>query len=314
MIRTMTIATRGSKLALWQAEHVRGRLMQRYPGLEVELLRIKTMGDKIQDVPLAKVGGKGLFVKEIEEALLDGRADLAVHSMKDVPAQLPEGLVLGVVPARESVEDALLSEHHDDLRSLPEGARVGTSSLRRRCQTLALRPDLRILNLRGNLDTRVGKLLKGEYDAIIAAQAGLNRLGISVPRVSSLGPPDFLPAVGQGALGLEYAGQREDLQDMLGFLNDPDTHCCVLAERAFLATLEGGCQVPIAGLARVSAPNRITLRGLVADVDGRNLIIEEATAKPRDAQDLGRSVAQTILDRGGREILEEVYNCQDTED
>lgn len=309
MLERITIATRGSKLALWQAEHVKSRLLERYPGLEVELLLIKTMGDKIQDVPLAKVGGKGLFVKEIEEALLDGRADLAVHSMKDVPAELPEGLVLGVIPERENMTDALLSVQYDGLDGLPEGARVGTSSLRRRCQLLALRPDLKILNLRGNLDTRVNKLLAGDYDAIIVAQAGMNRLGLSVPKSTPLGPPLFLPAVGQGALGLEYAQDREDLVELLGFLNHPDTHCCVRAERAFLATLEGGCQVPIGGYAHVSAPNRITLRGLVADVDGRTLILEEATDKPRDAEELGRRVAQAILDRGGREILAEVYGA-----
>ncbi|WP_435050756.1 hydroxymethylbilane synthase [Desulfonatronum lacustre] len=309
MLERITIATRGSKLALWQAEHVKSRLLERYPGLEVELLLIKTMGDKIQDVPLAKVGGKGLFVKEIEEALLDGRADLAVHSMKDVPAELPEGLVLGVIPERENMTDALLSVQYDGLDGLPEGARVGTSSLRRRCQLLALRPDLKILNLRGNLDTRVNKLLAGDYDAIIVAQAGMNRLGLSVPKSTPLGPPLFLPAVGQGALGLEYAQDREDLVELLGFLNHPDTHCCVRAERAFLATLEGGCQVPIGGYAHVSAPNRITLRGLVADVDGKTLIIEEATDKPRDAEELGRRVAQAILDRGGREILAEVYGA-----
>jgi hydroxymethylbilane synthase len=309
MLERITIATRGSKLALWQAEHVKSRLLERYPGLEVELLLIKTMGDKIQDVPLAKVGGKGLFVKEIEEALLDGRADLAVHSMKDVPAELPEGLVLGVIPEREDLTDALLSVQYDGLDGLPEGARVGTSSLRRRCQLLALRPDLKILNLRGNLDTRVNKLLAGDYDAIIVAQAGMNRLGLSVPKSTPLGPPLFLPAVGQGALGLEYAQDREDLVELLGFLNHSDTHCCVRAERAFLATLEGGCQVPIGGYAHISAPNRITLRGLVADVDGKTLIIEEATDKPRDAEKLGRRVAQAILDRGGREILAEVYGA-----
>ncbi|TVQ97964.1 MAG: hydroxymethylbilane synthase [Desulfovibrionales bacterium] len=307
--KRLTIATRGSKLALWQAEHIRSCLRDRYPGIEVELLLVKTMGDKILDVPLAKVGGKGLFVKEIEEAILDGRADLAVHSMKDVPAELPQGLVLGVIPQRESMADALLSVQYEGLDSLPQGARVGTSSLRRRCQLLALRPDLEILNLRGNLDTRVGKLLAGDYDAIIVAQAGMNRLGISVPQSTPLGPPLFLPAVGQGALGLEYAQDRADLVELLGFLNHPETHCCVRAERAFLHTLEGGCQVPIAGFAQLSAPNRMTLRGLVADVDGKELIIEEDTAKPRDAEELGRRVAQAILDRGGREILAEVYGA-----
>lgn len=308
MLKTITIATRGSKLALWQAEHIRARLIQRYPGLTVTLLLLKTKGDKILDVPLAKVGGKGLFVKEIEEALLDGRADLAVHSMKDVPAQLPPGLTLGVIPARESYLDVLLSMHFPDLHSLPEHARVGTSSLRRRCQLLALRPDLKIMLLRGNLDTRVAKLVAGEYDAIVAAQAGMNRLGLSVTHATKLAPPEFLPAVGQGALGLEYAEDRTDLAEMLGFLDDLPTRACVLAERAFLHTLEGGCQVPIGGWARINDAGHIVLRGLVADVDGRELIVEEASAKLRDAEALGRQVAQVILDRGGREILRAIYD------
>lgn len=312
MLKTMTIATRGSKLALWQAEHIRSRLMDRYPGLAVELLLIKTKGDKILDVPLAKVGGKGLFVKEIEEALLDGRADLAVHSMKDVPAQLPPGLTLGVIPARESHLDVLLSMRFPDLRGLPGQARVGTSSLRRRCQLLALRPDLRIMMLRGNLDTRVGKLAAGDYDAIVVAQAGMNRLGLNVPHASPLAPPDFLPAVGQGALGLEYVENRTELAELLGFLDDLPTRACVLAERAFLHALEGGCQVPIGGWARINDAGHIVLRGLVADEDGRELIVEEAAAKLRDAETLGRQVARAVLDRGGREILRAIYdNAED---
>ncbi|HDQ41462.1 MAG TPA: hydroxymethylbilane synthase [Desulfonatronum sp.] len=311
MLKTVTIATRGSKLALWQAEHIRDRLVDRYPGLAVQLLLIKTKGDKIVDVPLAKVGGKGLFVKEIEEALLDGRADLAVHSMKDVPAELPPGLTLGVIPRRESCLDVLLTMDFPDLQSLPRGARVGTSSLRRRCQLLALRPDLKIMMLRGNLDTRVSKLLSGDYDAIVVAQAGMIRLGLRVPQVIELAPPAFLPAVGQGALGLEYAEDRPELAEMLGFLDDLETRCCVQAERSFLAALEGGCQVPIAALARINDAGRVNLRGLVADVDGRNVIVEEASAKTRDAQALGRQVARAVLDRGGREILREVYDTLD---
>jgi len=310
-VQRITIATRGSKLALWQAEHIRGRLMERYPGLRVDLLRIKTTGDKILDVPLAKIGGKGLFVKEIEEALLDGRADLAVHSMKDVPAKLPVGLTLGVIPKRESFLDVLLSMRFPDLKSLPQGARVGTSSLRRRCQLLALRPDLKIMMLRGNLDTRVDKLAGGGYDAIVVAQAGMNRLGLQAPYMSELVPPAFLPAVGQGALGLEYAEDRSELAEMLGFLDDLPTRSCVRAERAFLAALEGGCQAPIAGWARINDAGRIVLRGLVADVDGQNMIVEEASAKAsaqvRDAETLGRQVAQAVLDRGGREILRQIY-------
>lgn len=308
MLQKITIATRGSKLALWQAEHIRARLTERFPGLDVELLLIKTKGDKILDVPLAKVGGKGLFVKEIEEALLDGRADLAVHSMKDVPAELPPGLTLGVIPKRESFLDVLLSVNWPDLESLPKGAKVGTSSLRRRCQLLALRPDLKIMMLRGNLDTRVGKLINGDYDAIVVAQAGMNRLGLEVPHMMELTPPGFLPAVGQGALGLEYAKNRPELAEMFGFLDDLSTRCCVQAERAFLATLEGGCQVPIAALARINDAGRIVLRGLVADVDGRDVIVEEASAKLRDAEVLGRQVAEAVLGRGGKEILRQVYD------
>lgn len=307
MPQSIAIATRGSKLALWQAEHIRARLRERYPGLAVDLLRIKTTGDKILDVPLAKVGGKGLFVKEIEEALLDGRADLAVHSMKDVPAELPQGLTLGVIPRRESCLDLLLSMHFPSLDSLPAGARVGTSSLRRRCQLLALRPDLKIAMLRGNLDTRVGKLTAGDYDAIVVAQAGMNRLGLRVPQMIELAPPAFLPAVGQGALGLEYAADRHDLAQMLGFLDDSPTRYCVTAERAFLAALEGGCQVPIAGYARINDAGRVVLRGFVSDVDGKEVIVQEGSAKPRDAEDLGRRVARAVLERGGREILDEIY-------
>jgi hydroxymethylbilane synthase len=314
LVQRITIATRGSKLALWQAEHIQRRLVERYPMLHVDLLQIKTTGDKILDVPLAKVGGKGLFVKEIEEALLDGRADLAVHSMKDVPAKLPLGLTLGVVPKRESFLDVLLSVRFPNLESLPKGGRVGTSSLRRRCQLLALRPDLKIMMLRGNLDTRVNKLAAGDYDAIVVAQAGMNRLGLQVPYISELAPPTFLPAVGQGALGLEYAKDRLELAEMLGFLDDGPTHFCIQAERAFLAALEGGCQVPIAGWARINDAGQIVLRGLVADIDGQNVIVEEASAEVsatiRDAEALGRRVAQAVLDRGGREILRQIYDSQ----
>lgn len=310
-MQRITIATRGSKLALWQAEHIQRRLVERYPRLHVDLLQIKTTGDKILDVPLAKVGGKGLFVKEIEEALLDGRADLAVHSMKDVPAKLPLGLTLGVVPKRESFLDVLLSMRFPNLEGLPQGGRVGTSSLRRRCQLLALRPDLKIMMLRGNLDTRVNKLAAGDYDAIVVAQAGMHRLGLQVPYMSELAPPAFLPAVGQGALGLEYAKDRLELAEMLSFLDDLPTRSCVLAERAFLAALEGGCQVPIAGWARINAAGQIVLSGLVADIDGQNVIVEEAStevsATIRDAEALGRRVAQALLDRGGREILRRIY-------
>jgi hydroxymethylbilane synthase len=309
-MKKIVIATRGSKLALWQADHIRGRLEQRYPGIDIGLNIIKTTGDKITDVPLARVGGKGLFVKEIEEALLGGEADLAVHSMKDVPSALPEGLVLGVIPKRAAAHDLLLSTAYGSLEQLPSEARVGTSSLRRKTQLLALRPDLTILTLRGNLDTRVRKLLEGQFEAIVVAAAGMDRLGLSVPSKSTLGPPSFYPAVGQGALGIEYRADRSDLDEILGFMDDPVTRFCVTAERAFLDTLEGGCQVPIAGYA-VMENGLLNLTGMVADLEGRRIILRTARGKTKDAETLGRGLAEEVLACGGREILDEVYGSID---
>ena len=230
-MKKIVIATRGSKLALWQANHISARLEERYPGIEIGLNVIKTTGDKITDVPLARVGGKGLFVKEIEEALLAGEADLAVHSMKDVPSELPEGLVLGIIPERAAAHDLLLSCAHESLEQLPQRARVGTSSLRRKTQLLALRPDLVVPSLRGNLDTRVRKLLEGQFDAIIVAAAGMDRLELSVPHMVPLTPPAFYPAVGQGALGIEYRADRAELDELLGFMDHAPTRFCVTAER-----------------------------------------------------------------------------------
>lgn len=302
----IVIATRGSRLALWQAEHVKERLQQQYPGLDVELLRIKTKGDKILDVPLAKVGGKGLFVKEIEEALLDGRAHIAVHSMKDVPTELPEGLEVGIIPERAELTDTLLSVKYDGLDELPEGAVVGTSSLRRQSQIAALRPDLEIRTLRGNLDTRLKKLFDGEYDAIILATAGLSRLGESAPRMQELAPPRFLPAVAQGALGIEYAVRNTELVEMLQFMDHQPTKVQVLAERGFLTGLDGGCQVPIAAWSVLDGDS-VTLTGFVADVDGFNPIRMEATAPQDEAWNLGMSLAERVLAAGGKEILDRVY-------
>mgnify|MGYP000162142245 CR=1 FL=1 len=306
MKEKIVIATRGSKLALWQAEHISALLREQYPSLIVELLKIKTKGDKILDVPLAKVGGKGLFVKEIEEALLDGRADMAVHSMKDVPTELPEGLEVGVIPEREDPTDTLLSAKYDGLDGLPEGALVGTSSLRRQSQLAALRPDLKIESLRGNLDTRVNKLLEGQYDAIVVATAGLNRLNISAPKSTILGPPDFLPAVAQGALGIEYRTSDEEVQEMLAFLNHDHTRHQVLAERGFLTGLDGGCQVPIAAWSVIEG-NTLRLTGFVADTDGSRPIRLEAVGSVEDAWELGMGLAQDVLAAGGDEILSEVY-------
>ncbi|MEF2232346.1 MAG: hydroxymethylbilane synthase [Pseudodesulfovibrio sp.] len=305
-MKKLVIATRGSALALWQANHIKDRLEGEHPGLTVELLKIKTRGDKILDVPLAKVGGKGLFVKEIEEALLDGRAQLAVHSMKDVPTELPESLVVGIIPEREAATDSLLSVEYDGLAGLPEGAVVGTSSLRRQSQLAALRPDLEIRSLRGNLDTRVRKLLDGEFDAIVVATAGLNRLGLSAPKQQVLGPPDFLPAVAQGALGIEYDKTKAEVAAMLQFLDHAPTKRQVLAERGFLTGLDGGCQVPIAAWSRLTG-DTVHLTGFVADVDGSRPIRMEETGPAAEAWDVGMRLAARVLAAGGKAILDEVY-------
>lgn len=303
---TLVIATRGSKLALWQAHHVADQLRRAHPGLTVELLILTTKGDKILDVPLAKVGGKGLFVKEIEEALLSGRADLAVHSMKDVPAEQPRGLRLGPVPEREDPADLLLSVRYDALAALPVGAAVGTSSLRRRAQLLAARPDLRIVDLRGNLDTRLNRLLEGRFDAIVVAAAGLRRLGLSAPRMQRLEPPAFLPAAAQGALGLEYRADDAETAAAVAFFEHPDSRDTVAAERGFLGRLEGGCQVPIAAHAAVCG-DVLTLDGLVADPeDGRTF--RDVVSGPRSqAASLGAALAETVLAMGAKAVLEAVY-------
>ncbi|MCA1944045.1 MAG: hydroxymethylbilane synthase [Desulfovibrio sp.] len=306
-MRRLVIATRGSKLALWQANHIKSQLELRHGNaVAVELLILKTKGDKILDVPLAKVGGKGLFVKEIEDALLDGRADLAVHSMKDVPVELPEGLVLGIVPPRELVTDCLLSVHWPTLESLPQGAVVGTSSLRRQCQLKALRPDLQLVHLRGNVDTRLNKLLAGEFAAIVMATAGMRRLGLTAPHMQELGPPDFLPAVGQGALGIEYRQDSPDLLEYLGFLDHPPTRITVEAERGFLTGLNGGCQVPIAAHGLLDGKT-VHLEGLVADPDTGETIRRSTQGPAHQAFSLGLTLAETVLAAGGKAILDRVY-------
>ncbi|QLA17467.1 hydroxymethylbilane synthase [Desulfolutivibrio sulfoxidireducens] len=306
MKNRIVIATRGSQLALWQANHVADRLRTAHPGLTTELVVIKTKGDKILDVPLAKVGGKGLFVKEIEEALVDGRADLAVHSMKDVPAEQPEGLVLGVVPEREELSDALLTRGETSLAALAPGSRLGTSSLRRKSQLLMRRRDLSIVDLRGNLDTRVGKLLRGDFAAIVVAGAGLNRLGLSAPARIPLTPPDFLPAAGQGALGIEYRANDADTAAKVAFLDHPDTRDAVAAERGFLVGLDGGCQVPISAWAVITG-DTVTLTGMVSDVAGDRVVRETATGPRTEARAIGLALAETILAKGGKAILDELY-------
>lgn len=306
-MKSVTIATRGSRLALWQAEHVKARLQEAHPGLQVELMRIKTQGDVILDVPLSKVGGKGLFVKEIEEALLNGAADLAVHSMKDMPMDLPAGLILGCVPERETPDDMLLSARYDSLEQLPPGARVGTSSLRRQAQLLALRPDVRVSSLRGNVDTRLRKLLEGQFDAIILAAAGLKRLGLEAPRMRALGPDLFLPAVGQGALGIECRAERRDIVDMLAFLEHRPTRVCVEAERAFLAGMEGGCQAPIAGHAVMRGPDAFHLEGLAAELDGSHMLRRSVAGEADAPEAAGLSLARALLDDGAADILARLY-------
>ncbi len=292
-MKKIVIATRGSQLALWQAEHIRHRLQEEYRGLDVELLVLKTRGDIILDVPLAKVGGKGLFVKEIEEALLLGRADIAVHSMKDVPMVLPEGLTLGAIPEREVCTDLFLSERHESLSSLPAGANVGTSSLRRQAQILSLRPDIRISMLRGNVETRLRKMKEGQYDAIILARAGVKRLGLEALHQEDLVPPFMLPAVGQGALGVEMRENDKVLRDILSFLEHRPTRLCVSAERAFLRRLDGGCQVPIAAHAVLNG-EAIKLDALVASTDGKCVVrgTMEAEASLEKAEAMGAQLAE----------------------
>ena len=305
----LQIATRKSPLALWQANFVRDALMARNPGLEVELVTMVTQGDKILDTPLAKVGGKGLFVKELEVGMLEGRADLAVHSMKDVPVEFPPGLGLGSILPREDPRDALISNQYSCIDELPEGARVGTSSLRRQCQLRARRPDLEVLDLRGNVNTRISKLDNGEYDAILLAAAGVKRMGWE-KRITELQPAEqFIPAIGQGAIGIEIRSDDERVRKLVAALNDQQTAVRVAAERALNEALQGGCQVPIAGYAEISH-GVILLRALVGRPDGTELVQGVISGKPEDAEDLGRVLAEDLLSRGAREILQQIYDSQ----
>ncbi|MBN2231581.1 MAG: hydroxymethylbilane synthase [Deltaproteobacteria bacterium] len=302
---TLTIGSRGSALARWQAEWVQTRLTEAYPDLAVDIRTIKTQGDKILDVPLAKVGGKGLFVKEIEDALLADEIDLAVHSMKDVPTVLPEGLDIAVIPQREDPRDAFFSRTGAAIEELPAGAVIGTSSLRRRAQIARRLPHLILKDLRGNVDTRLRKLADGEYDGIILAYAGVKRLGLA-EAVTRVLPVDFsLPAIAQGALGLETRVADERTNGLIAFLHHPPTQRAVAAERAFLRTLEGGCQVPIAAHATVDG-DRIHLTGLVASVDGTR-VITGTTVGNDDPDALGTALANDLAARGATEILRECY-------
>ena len=306
MTDTLRIATRKSQLALWQAEYVRDILLQYHPDLSVELVKMTTEGDRILDTPLAKVGGKGLFVKELENGLLNGDADIAVHSMKDVPVELPAGLHLAVICPREDPRDAFVSREYNTFEDLPKGARLGTSSLRRQCQLAAQRPDLNIIDLRGNVNTRLQKLDNGDYDAIILAAAGLKRLGMEDRITQSLSPEVSLPAIGQGAVGIECRRDDDWVNELLAPLNDRDTAIRVKAERALNHRLQGGCQVPIAGYAEL-AHGVILLRGLVGTVDGSQIIHGEIAGQPEDAEYLGRVLAEDLLSRGADAILESLY-------
>ncbi|HBO2124493.1 hydroxymethylbilane synthase [Pseudomonas aeruginosa] len=304
--REIRIATRQSALALWQAEYVKARLEQAHPGLTVTLLPMTSRGDKLLDAPLAKIGGKGLFVKELETALLEGAADIAVHSMKDVPMDFPEGLGLYTICEREDPRDAFVSNTYASLEQLPAGSVVGTSSLRRQAQLLARRPDLQIRFLRGNVNTRLAKLDAGEYDAIILAAAGLIRLGFESRIRSSINVDDSLPAGGQGAVGIECRTADSDLQALLEPLHHTDTALRVTAERALNKRLNGGCQVPIACYA-IREGDQLWLRGLVGQPDGTQLLRAEGRAPLAEAEALGVRVAEDLLEQGAEAILEAVY-------
>lgn len=304
--RIVKIATRKSPLAIWQAEYVRDRLIALHPGLQVELVRMSTQGDIILDTPLAKVGGKGLFVKELEQGMLAGEADIAVHSMKDVPVEFPEGLHLAVVCERDDPRDAFVSNNHASLDDLPQGARVGTSSLRRECQVRSYRPDLVVLPLRGNVNTRLAKLDDGQFDAIILASAGLKRLGFDERIRSSLTPEQSLPAIGQGAVGIETRIDDEEINALIAPLSCEHTEIVVSAERAMNKRLAGGCQVPIAGFALLE-DGELWMRGIVGKPDGSEMLYAEAKAKAADAEKLGVDLAENLLAQGADRILAEVY-------
>ncbi|WP_435938827.1 hydroxymethylbilane synthase [Moraxella bovoculi] len=310
---TLTIATRQSPLALWQANFVKDKLEKLYPTMKVELLEMVTKGDKILDTPLAKIGGKGLFVKELENALYEKRADIAVHSLKDVPMVLPEGLTLGAYLERHAPTDAFVSNRYASLDELPDGAVLGTSSLRRECQIAHTKGNLTIKSLRGNVGTRLSKLDAGEYDAIILATSGLERLGLGERIRHELDDELSLPAVGQGALAIECRADDETILQLLAPLNHLATRLCVIAERAMNKTLEGGCQVPIAGFATIDG-DTLSLRGRVGSIDGKTLLKSQNTITlthtaddEQNAENLGKQIAQDLLSQGADQILKEVY-------
>jgi hydroxymethylbilane synthase len=304
--RILKIATRKSMLALWQANWIKATLEGLHSDLTVELVKIVTKGDKILDVPLAQVGGKGLFVKEIEDALLDGRADIAVHSMKDVPTELPESLYLSVITERADPRDAWFTNDGSTLENIKKGAKIGTSSLRRKVHLKAKRPDLEFFDLRGNVDTRLRKLAEGEYDAIVLAAAGVKRLELDDKVTEYIDDKTLLPAVGQGAVGIESRIGDEATEALIAPLRHRPSTIAVTAERAFLARLEGGCQVPIASYAEVDGEN-LYIRGLVGSLDGKNIVEGNVSGTSEDAAKMGVALAEELLGKGAKEILDEVY-------
>lgn len=305
MKANLIIGTRQSLLALWQSNHIASLLRKQYPDCQVTLKKIVTKGDRILDVPLAQIGGKGLFTKEIETELLDGTVDLAVHSLKDMPTVLPEGLCLTAITTRANVGDAFVSNKYASFSELPQGAVLGTSSLRRKAQLLAVRPDLKIVDLRGNVDTRLRKLDEGQMDAIILAAAGLERLG-HADRIREIIPTTVcLPAVGQGALAIECRSDNKEVRDMLAFLNDMPTKQATDAERAFLGLIEGGCQVPIGVHAEVENDN-VKIEAVIASLDGSKVLRNNITGSAVNAADLGRKLGQQMLAEGGEQILADI--------
>ncbi len=306
-LKIIRIATRKSPLALWQAEHVAELLERAFPGIKTELVKMVTQGDKILDAPLAKVGGKGLFVKELEQGMLEGTADIAVHSMKDVPVEFPEGLHLAAILAREDPTDAFVSNRYSSLNELPPNARIGTSSLRRQCQIKEKFPDAEVISLRGNVNTRLDKLDAGLYDAIILASAGLKRLGMAERITQSLDTSVSLPAVGQGAIGVECRVDDVEINEILSALHDADTGLCVSAERAMNARLNGGCQVPIAGFARIQ-DEQLFMRGLVGNPDGSVLYRSERSGGLDQAEAVGRLIAEDLLAQGADKILQALFH------
>ena len=305
----LRIATRKSPLALWQAEHVKARLMEAHKGLEVELVTFTTKGDKILDTPLAKIGGKGLFVKELETAILDGKADIAAHSIKDVPMEFPKGLFLATILEREEPCDAFVSNNFSSIQSLPENSVVGTCSLRRRSQLLSKRPDLKIKDLRGNVNSRLEKLDNGDYDAIILACAGLIRLDMEKRIKQRISSSWILPAVGQGAVGLEAREGDEEVLKLISVLKHDDTTDRIIAERALNKRLEGGCQVPIASYAMLDG-DTLHLQALVGEPDGSKIVLGDISGHRSEGEQLGEKLAEDLLSRGAKEILEKLYNAE----